>query len=60
MSKIDELIATTKLNDLINKKEEESFQDSSLDTGSDRCCGSSCSNRICSILLLYPGLSGRL
>ena len=61
MSKIDELIATTKLNDLINKKEEEKASKTVLwILASDRCCGSSCSNRICSILLLYPGLSGRL
>ena len=49
MSKIDELIATTKLNDLINKKEEEKASKTVLWILA-----------VIGILLLYPGLSGRL
>lgn len=61
MSKIDELIATTKLNDLINKKEEEKASKTVLwilavigAVAAVAAIAYAC------ILLLYPGLSGRL
>ena len=60
MSKVEELIAESKLNELLKKKEcEKSEKDSHLGIGDCRCCCSSGSDRICGILLLYTGLSGR-
>ena len=60
MSKIDELIATTKLNDLINKKEEEKASKTVLWILAVIGAVAAVAAIICSILLLYPGLSGRL
>ena len=61
MSRVDELIAATKLSELVNKKEEDKqCKNVIMGTGNRWCSGSSSRNRLCSILLLYAGLSGRL
>ena len=60
MSKVEELIAESKLNEILHKNEAEKTEKySDLGTGYHRGSCSSRSYRICSISLLHTGLSGR-
>ena len=60
MSKVEELIAESKLNELLKKKDDEKVKKTVIwvlaIVGAVAADGS---DRICGILLLYTGLSGR-
>ena len=61
MSKVEEFIAETKLNDLLHKKRGgKSGKIKCLGIGNYWSSGSSCRNRLRSVSFLYTGLFGRV
>ena len=59
LSKVEEIMNATKLNEFLHRKEEEEKNMYSLDSRYYRCCSGSRSDRVWCIQILHTGLSGR-